>query len=201
MGLFDKRQLNDKDRQKTIDKMKTGWTSQIKLPEYESVSQGALTKGVATAAFGLVGLAMTMGSSTQQREITAKIRFADKGIVIEKGTVDGKDLRIRWEDILNSSKGNTNNKIILNLVDGSLIRFYVYISLKIEKTGEFIIAYINSRASGTVDDGWNVPASFTPLDEKHVESKPSEMDPNSCSNCGSPIEAGANFCSECGQKI
>ncbi|WP_425438315.1 zinc ribbon domain-containing protein [Methanobacterium formicicum] len=26
------------------------------------------------------------------------------------------------------------------------------------------------------------------------------MDPNSCSNCGSPIEAGANFCSECGQR-
>lgn len=189
MGLFSKRSLNNKDEEKAIEKMRGGWTSQIKLPEYESVSHGVLTKGVATAAFGLVGLAMTMGSSTQQREISTKIRFANKGIVIEKGTVDGKDLRIGWGDIVNSVKGNTNNKIVLNLVDGSSIRFYVYISLKIEKTGEFIINYINFRASGKIDDDWDTPVKSI--------GTPIEL----CTNCDSSLEDNAKFCSECGHKI
>jgi len=201
MGLFDKRSLNDKDRQKTLNKMKKGWTSQIKLPEYESVSHGALTKGAATAAFGLVGLAMTMGSSNQQRKISTKIRFADKGIVIEKGMVDGKELRIRWKDIVNSKKGNMDNKIVLNLVDGSSIQFYVYISLKIEKTGEFIIDYINSRACGQVDDGWdNSPVSLN-VPIKQVEPEHSPVAQNFCVDCGSKLEENARFCSGCGSRI
>lgn len=177
----------------------------IRLPEYDSVSRGMLTKGVATAAFGLIGFAMTSGSKQIQKEIHTRMIIIEKGVKFDRATENGGDLKIPWEEIVNVNVywHAADCGLIFVFKDNSTLNTSFFGNRRFTNKNVLtrIADYINSRASGTVDDGWNVPASFTPLDEKHVESKPSEMDPNSCSNCGSPIEAEANFCSECGQKI
>jgi hypothetical protein len=155
MGFFSKHKLklNDKEKRKAVTKMKEGWKTNVKLPEVESVGHGMVTKGVATAAFGIIGLAMTMGSSNKPRKIFTKVRVAEKGVVIEQGTTDGKDLKIPWNSIINSHKESINI-IALNLVDGGLITFNIYFSLKQERSAEFIIDYINERACGQTEEGW-----------------------------------------------
>lgn len=64
--------------------------TRIRFTENEKVNLDLLAKHVA----------MTMGSSSNLREIKSKVRIADKGVVIENGTVDGSDLRIPWDQIV-----------------------------------------------------------------------------------------------------
>jgi hypothetical protein len=155
MGLFSKKEkkLLPMEKIRYIEKMKKGWTTNVKLPEVESVSHGMATKGVATAAFGIIGLAMTMGSSNKQRKIRAKIRFPENGIVIENGTTDGKDIKIPWKAIINAH--NVGQNIYINLNEGEKIHFLSYANIRhVESTSNFITSYINSRASGQVEEGW-----------------------------------------------
>ncbi|CEA12756.1 zinc ribbon domain-containing protein [Methanobacterium formicicum] len=171
----------------------------IELTETEIKSHGMLTKGAATAAFGLVGLAMTSGSKSKNVSIPATMRIVQNGILFQRH--DDEDLRVPWENIaeVKVTPGMGVWKyLILDLFENPRlkVRFDRTVSKNVLN---MVKKYIDSHIPG-LDDGWNDAPIPLNAPSKHVESKPSEMDPNSCSNCGSPIEAGANFCSECGQR-
>lgn len=132
-----------------------GYLTNVYLPEVETVSHGMLTKGVATGVFGLVGLAMTMGSSTKQRKIRTIVRIPENGIVIEQGTVEGRDIKIPWENILGAT---TNRGVAISLVDGSVIEIGPPVLTKgfLFSIGhpDDLINFINDHAAGQVEEGW-----------------------------------------------
>ncbi len=155
LGLGKNKEIFD-EKDKFLESISQGWESKVVLPEIESVGHGMVTKGVATAALGIVGLAMTMGSSNKPRTINTIVRIPKNGIVIEKGTVDGKDIKIPWGNILAASKKNGTT---ISLVDGSIITIMMPPVLK-KKMGigigkpDDLINFINERASGQVEEGW-----------------------------------------------
>lgn len=151
------KKLEEDQKQEILNRFTNGvWPMKIILPEYEiSSSHGLATKGVATAALGIVGLAMTMGSSSKQRTIKSKVRIADKGVVIENGTVDGSDLRIPWDQIVSVQR--KSYAVYLNLSENQLIeiRFHGTGFLNNNKGYAKVFEnYVNENASGVVENGW-----------------------------------------------
>ena len=63
-------------------------------------------KGLATLAFGLVGLAATSGVKHEEKKRRLKTTFqiVEKGIVFKKATMNGEDLRIPYENIIKTEK-------------------------------------------------------------------------------------------------
>lgn len=220
--------MNDKDKEnllvfemifntdKNIIDEKTpiseGLSALVTLPGVESVSHGMLTKGVATAAFGLVGLAMTVGQSTRQRRLKTIVRIAKKGIIIKNATTDEQDIRIPWNEIVSvdKQKGIGSRSIIITLTNGvnitanfigpylipnfktgTLTRRYRQVPMRSE-TLNLLYDYINIRVCGQVDDGWGGEL------EQPTPSIPAP-NPIVCRQCGSILETGANFCGNCGQ--
>lgn len=151
MGLFGVGDIFGKSKnwkEKTEQKLRKGYITKIKLPEFETVSQGGASRAAATMVGGLIGFALTSGSITRKREISTTFRMADNGLVIEQGTVNGTDLKIPWESIISIDKSITWFSI--NLTDGSEI-------LSLPPWGtelDDVIMILNSKACGVVDDGW-----------------------------------------------
>ena len=87
-------------------------------------------KGLATLAFGLVGLAATNGIKHEEkkRQLITTLQIVEKGIVFKKATMDGEDLRIPYENIIKTEKFNPS-------------------TLKI-KTGAFNMGKINMSPNG-----------------------------------------------------
>lgn len=191
-----------KQNQEILNRLFNGvLTMKIILPEYEvSSSHGMLTKGVATAAFGIVGLAMTMGSSSNLREIKSVVRIADKGVVIRNGTVDGSDLRIPWDQIVSVQRKYYAVYLTLSGNQQIEIRFYGT-SILGNNAGyaKVFESYVNEHATGQVEEGWDVP-----LDDSYVDIEvddsylniTNEMIEKSCFSDGRP-----NFCMYCGHKV
>lgn len=84
------------------------------LPEKQLKTTGksGATKGLATFAFGFVGLAATSGMSQNEenREIQTILQIVDKGIVLKNGTIDGADLRIPYSKIVKTEAVPYKNK-------------------------------------------------------------------------------------------
>lgn len=164
MGFFFRgKKTKEKENQEAFEKFKNnGWVCEIILPEFETVSHGGATKAVATLAGGLIGFALVSGSKNQQRKINALVRVAEKGIVISNGTIDGKDLRIPWESIINIDL--IKNWFFIKLVEGEEIRFSLgnsnYILESVQGVGnakkfkKMILEYILPQIKGVADEGW-----------------------------------------------
>lgn len=146
--------------------LEEGWNAGIWLPEFETVEKhGGAGRGVATGAGvlvgglagGVIGYALSSGTRTQQKQISAIIRTPENGIVVEQAAPDNSDLRISWEEIINAYKDEHNGALIyLNLVNGIKLNFTAPYSgnwIITRYTDEFI-NYVNERACGKVEDGW-----------------------------------------------
>lgn len=212
MGFFSSKNKVDEE-EKFLDAIQQGYLSNVTLPEVETVSHGMVTKGVATGVFGLVGLAMTMGSSNQLRKIRTIVRIPEKGIVIEKGTVNGKDIRIPWENILGAS---INHGVAISLVDGSVIEIGSPVLTKgfLVSVGkpDNLINYINDHARGQVEEGWDVvddsyvdtevDYSYLNITDEMIEkSSFSDGRPNFCMYCGHKVSEEDKHCRNCGHQL
>lgn len=206
MGLFSKKEkkLTPMEKIRYMEKIKKGWVTNVKLPEIESVGHGVITKGVATAAFGVVGLAMTMGSYNQQRKISAKIRFPDNGIIIEKGNIDGRDIKLPWRIIIGASKDQLTG-INIELEEGQIINFLPYFSFNPKAITNFLIEYINEHAAGQIEDGWDFPSKPEPYhgitDEIIEKKRLQESKQYICMSCGNKLIETDRFCRNCGYEL
>lgn len=148
--------------------MNDGWNSTVTLPEYETVDKhGGAGRGVATGAGvlvgglagGIIGYALTGGNKSKPRKIITDIRVAKKGIVIKKATIEGTDLRIPWENIINIEDVSRMMGLVrLNLTDGSHISMdAVYVKsgwLSNHTFFDEFINYVNEHAKGQPEAGW-----------------------------------------------
>jgi hypothetical protein len=189
-----------------------GLSARITLPGVEYVSHSMATKGVATAAFGIVGLALTMGSTTRPRTITTSFRVVRNGVIIKQATDDNQDIKIPWNEILSVQKVTSmgNKSIILNFTDGASItaNFVGYNRIPSIKKGKIksvpfnennlnmIYDFLSVRVCGQVEEGWG-GLTHESLPVIDISSNSS---PKFCSNCG--LNAGNdNFCRNCGQPL
>ena len=119
MGLFDKIKESDEKRQGRLNRVLEnnnifeGVSFKVVFPSTElriAANDGA-TKGIATLAFGLVGLAATSGIKQKEtnRTLITIFQIVDKGIVFKRAKKDGKDLRIPFENILSADDTPTKN--------------------------------------------------------------------------------------------
>lgn len=141
-----RRKIKEADTQ-----IKAGMKFRIKLPEFEVTSRSGTTKAAATAAGGLLGFALASGKTKKRRKIDSIMRMAEKGIVIENGDVNGADLRIPWENILNVEGVGI---LEIQLTDGS----------KIEASGlnitgpsaKYLVQVIKPKCKGISpkEEGW-----------------------------------------------
>lgn len=140
--------------EKTEHQLKSGMECLIKLPEFEVTGRSGATKAVATLAGGLIGFALTSGSTKKKREINSKLRMAEKGIVIANGDINGADLRIPWENILNVEgvEGNIY-RCLIKLTDGSKIEVQ---PTTIRPIGKYMVQVLNPKCKGIPPEekGW-----------------------------------------------
>lgn len=142
--------------------LEEGIDAEIALPEFETVSYGGASRVAATMVGGLIGFALTSGSTTQQRKIRSFIRPAKNGIVIPNGTVEGKDLRIPWNAILSITQ-EEHHHYFIHLVEGNVIDFKITHPFWLDafyncgdgwEFEEMIFDYLSSKPCGEIDDGW-----------------------------------------------
>jgi hypothetical protein len=147
------------DYEKAEVLLSDGLMCQITLPELEVRSRGTGTRVGATVVLGIVGLALTSRTKTQNRKIKNIIRMAEKGIVISQGMSDGSDLKLPWEDILNV-KG-ASSMFVINLVNGIEISAIPYgvmaQTLPTFGGGKYVAEVLNPRCKGVsnVEEGWD----------------------------------------------
>jgi len=173
----------------------------IELNETEIKSHGMLTKGAATAAFGLVGLAMTTGSKSKNIKVPATMRIVQNGILFQRH--DEEDIRVPWESIAEVKVVpgmGVWKYLILDLSENPRLKIRFDRTVSKNVLG-MVKKYVDSHIPG-LDDGWNESPvhSIDSTPKKQIESS-SMVNNEFCSNCGSKLEDGANFCSECGNKI
>lgn len=132
------------NKEKTITKLKSGWVSDITMPELEFLDEEMFKHEFITEAFNIKGLAILKGTCNRPIKVNKKIKISENSFTVEKGTTDGNDLNIPWKSIINCEKEEKN--LVLNLIDGYSIKFTLFSSLKREQN--FIVDFINSHACG-----------------------------------------------------
>lgn len=174
MGLFSS---NNGYTDKDIEKMTKGWKSNVELPEYDTnhpfIGVGGGKRFFAAAPLNI----------TKKRKILTKVAVRDKGILIMQGQIDGKDLRIPWENIVNVGSDLLN--IIISLTDGDIIKLSAT-PWGISKKN--VIKYLNTNATGKIENGW---------DSDEINNAQN----NFCTSCGTKLNNNSNFCSNCGAKL
>ena len=107
MGLFDNFKKSEEEIiEETLTKYNIfeGIECTVILPEKQlrTSTKSGVTKGVATFAFGVVGLAATSGfeQNEENREIQTIFQVVENGVVFKNATLEGSDLRIPYEEII-----------------------------------------------------------------------------------------------------
>ena len=126
-----------------------------------STSSG-VTRGVATLAFGLIGLAATSGIKQKEkfRELKTTFQIVDKGIVFKNATLDGKDLRIPYDNIIGAQRAKDDD-LVITLLENQEIYIFFSNFRKIEYRKfvvQHVIDTINERACGAQyeESGWGL---------------------------------------------
>ena len=136
--------------------LKKGDECTVILPEMEMVQEySPIMRSIFASAGGLEGLAFGMGQEKQRKRFSGTIRPATKGLVISgEGSVKDKEVRIPWDTILNAPKEGKNFSI--KLIDGTIMRIeFERSSKRYEEYRNMVIDYIDSKACGVVEDGWD----------------------------------------------
>ena len=116
--------------------MKTGWKATVNIPQYELIPSLDLVNPD-DIRFKLL--------NPTTRKKRGVIRIVDEGVHIEKGTVNGKTLRIPWISIVSAQNGELRGNIKITLTDGGIIEFNTYTSHKSMQIRDYLIQYINKK--------------------------------------------------------
>ena len=167
MGLFSRKYVDSDDDGKTIllsreekiqslydDFLKIGAHCSAILPETEVKRENPLTRAAATGILGLQGFALTEDRE-EYKVFSGIIRPVTKGLVISgRWSVSEKEIRIPWESLIKATEEGKN--FSLKLIDGTSIRIEPeHVMKKFKEYRHMVIDYINSKASGVVEDGWD----------------------------------------------
>ena len=109
MGFFDNKSKEDYIEEMLVyNNVFEGIRCEAIFPnkQLQIASSSGKKKGLATLAFGLVGLAATSGVKHEEkkRKLITTFQIVDKGVVFKKATMNGEDLRIPYENIIKSEK-------------------------------------------------------------------------------------------------
>lgn len=189
MGFLDRFQESDEKRQARIEKVLEqnnvfeGVKFEVVFPskQLRIATQSGVTKGAATFAFGLVGLAATSGIKQEEknRTLITDFQVVDKGVVFKRATENGKDLRIPYENIVVAddipSQDGPKNIINITLLENQKITLIMNV-LKLLPSEEKalrnrIISIINERALGYKyeEAGWGLEHATEDLSETSKE--------------------------------
>lgn len=143
---------------KTLFHLENSVKCTVKLPDYEIRGHSGKTKAIATLAGGIPGFALASGSKRKRRKIKSSMRMAEKGIIIQNGEINGADLRIPWDNIVNID--GKINQLSLALSDGGKIDInldYKFSnSIGSRNPAKYVVQIIQPKCQGTVieDEGW-----------------------------------------------
>ncbi len=119
-----------------------------------------LMKTMATFSWGVAGYAMTSGKKTveQNKKIKTKIKVVPKGIVFDKASNEGKDIRIPWDNIVKTSRDKAKY-FNLHLIENQELKIWVK-PISGDKNAsnalaEYLARVINENATGVEEEGWN----------------------------------------------
>lgn len=172
------RKLNEKT-QKSIEKSKQKLEIQVKevaekydiregtavtviTPETELITKNTssdLMRTMATFSWGVAGYAMTSGKKTvkQNKKIKTTLKVVPKGIVFDKASNDGKDIRIPWDNIVKTSR-NEPLYFNIHLIENQELKIWVKPSSRdsseANALAEHLARVINENATGVEEEGW-----------------------------------------------
>ena len=158
----EKLELNVKAASEKYD-IRQGIDVIVITPETEIITKNTssdLMKTMATFSWGVAGYAMTSGKKTveQNKKIETLLKVVPKGIVFDKASSDGKDIRIPWDNIVKTS---WNKRLYFNihLIENQEFEIWVNPFKKgnDEANGlaEYLARVINENATGVEEEGWN----------------------------------------------
>ena len=178
MGLFNRKSKEEKEQEETekilsIYDVHKGVTAHVIFPEKELKikTQDPAMKGMAAWSWGIVGLAMTSGVKTEEKNKSLKtvIQVAEKGVVIKNAQSDGRDLRIPFTNIIRATddkmvNGKISDYLRLILLENQIIQVSLLTRSKITMKKEVklvnkeFIDSINAKASGAQNEeaGWGL---------------------------------------------
>ncbi|PWB87894.1 SHOCT domain-containing protein [Methanobrevibacter thaueri] len=133
-------------------------------------------RGVATLAFGLIGLAAASGVKQKEefRTLRTLFQIVEKGLVFKNATLEGKDLRIPYDNVVGAERVKEDDLVITLLENQE-----IFILFKFEKIGyrkfvvQHVIDIINQRACGAQYEevGWGLEHATAKPQETKQESK------------------------------
>ncbi len=167
MGFLDAFKTSEEVMEETLSKFNIyeGIVCEVTFPDTQLkiASHGGLTRGVATLAFGFVGLAATSSikHKEEKRKIKTNFQVVEKGIVFKRAKEDGKDLRIPYDNIVEVNQKNMGlfeinivlleNQVIILELPGMRLN-------QIETVSNHVIETLNKRACGAQYEevGWGL---------------------------------------------
>ena len=132
-------------------------------PEIEIITKNTssdLMRTLATINWGIAGYAMTSGKKTveQNKKIETKIKVVPNGVVFDKASDDGKDIRIPWDNIVKTSRSK-QLYFNLHLIENQEVEIWINPYKKGKKEAnalaEYLARVINQNATGIEEDGWS----------------------------------------------
>jgi len=133
---------------------KEGDDCTVILPETEVTTQNPFIRAAATGILGLRGFALT-GGRVQNKSFSGTIRPSTKGLILAEHEPYGQiEMKIPWTSIVKVIKVEKDFK--LKLIDDTSIYIESGKLLKrFEEYRNMVIGYINSKACGVVEEGWD----------------------------------------------
>ena len=183
MGLLDNYKMSDEEKENRLlvqNNIFEGIICRVVLPEKQlkTSSKSGTTKGLATLGFGFIGLAATSGVSQNEenRMINTIFQIVEKGIVFKNGNIDGSDLRIPFEEIIDMNVGFSQNGDIVGLI--TLIENKrIFIQIDENKTNQellfnHIAKFVNQKACGIKyeEPGWGLKSQKTSSDSELLDN-------------------------------
>lgn len=158
----EKLELNVKTASEKYD-IRQGIDVTVITPETEIITKNTssdLMKTMATFSWGVAGYAMTSGKKTveQNKKIETILKVVPKGIVFDKASLDGKDIRIPWDNIVKTSR---NKRLYFNihLIENQEFEIWVNPFKKgndeANALAEYLARVINENATGVEEEGWS----------------------------------------------
>ena len=180
MSLFDNFK---KKKKKKIDEALTkynifeGIECEVIFPDTQLkiTTHGGVTRGAATLAFGIIGLAATSSikHKEEKRKVKSNFQVVENGIVFKRATEEGKDLRIPYDNIVKANQ-NVLFEIHIVLLENQVIILELE-NMRLEPVkilGNHILNTLNQRACGAQyeEAGWGL---------EHATAEPQETKPES----------------------
>lgn len=184
MGLFGNDiSPEEKERQrmeKTLEEFNIfeGIECEVIFPEKQLKTSGSsgAKKGLATLAFGVIGWAATSGTSQNEenRVVTTIFQVVDKGIVFKNGSMDGSDVRVPYNEIINMEVIDPDQGSIMGMITLLKNKRIIINPKRGFTTGKIILNHtsniLNERACGAQyeEAGWGL---------EHATAEPQEINP------------------------